>query len=131
MVATQLIKVFSPITSQQEYDSRFLEVIAVACAVGVAASMTFSASFIAIFSPRNYTFSLFFARIVHKKESENPSSSFLLVLVVCFLALSLCKCIYISRTRSNAHIYMHAHTRTFLPVQHLLRSSVVFFTRWK
>ncbi|KAI1301622.1 Chloride channel protein 2 [Halotydeus destructor] len=38
MVANQLIKVFGHITSQAEYDSRFLEVIAVACAVGVSAA---------------------------------------------------------------------------------------------
>ena len=32
MVANQLIKVFGSMTSQLEYESRFLEVIAVACA---------------------------------------------------------------------------------------------------
>lgn len=38
MVANQLLKFFGSISSQLEYESRFLEIMAVACAVGVAAT---------------------------------------------------------------------------------------------
>ncbi|RWS01979.1 chloride channel protein 2-like protein, partial [Dinothrombium tinctorium] len=38
MVANHILKIFGSISSESEYDSRFLEVIAVACAVGVAAT---------------------------------------------------------------------------------------------
>ncbi|RWS31260.1 chloride channel protein 2-like protein [Leptotrombidium deliense] len=38
MVVNQILKIFGTITSESEYESRFLEVIAVACAVGVAST---------------------------------------------------------------------------------------------
>lgn len=38
MIANQLVKLFRTISTQEEYESRFLEIVAVACAVGVAAT---------------------------------------------------------------------------------------------
>ncbi|XP_054160906.1 chloride channel protein 2-like [Oppia nitens] len=71
MLVNQLVKLFGPIRSQNEYESRFLDLIAVACAVGVATTFAspvggvlYSIEIVSVFfSVRSYWMGFFAATI--------------------------------------------------------------------